>query len=183
MGSATAEAVEQSALSQGSDSSELTDKVFVCLMEPRHIPQVCELEALCFASPWNARMFSDEIEKNPIARYFILLDKQDPSCVVAYAGYWKILDEGHITNVAVRPQWQGQGMGTYLMEQMMAFASAEGITAMTLEVRQSNQAAQALYTKLGFAVEGLRKQYYADNNEDALLMWYRQKQEEGREQP
>ena len=65
------------------------------------------------------------------------------------------------------------------MGQMMAFAAAEGITAMTLEVRRSNEIAQALYGKLGFVVEGVRPKYYEDNGEDALLMWYRQAQEEG----
>lgn len=162
---------------QSSGSFAVAERVFVCLMEPRHIAQVSEIERLCFSSPWNETMIADEL-KNPLSRYIVLLDKQKPEQVVGYGGYWKILDEGHITNVAIRPEWQGQKAGTYLMQQMMAFAFAEGVTAMTLEVRESNQIARSLYEKLGFRAEGLRKQYYEDNREDAVLMWYRQKPKE-----
>lgn len=83
--------------------------------------------------------------------------------------------------MAVRPEWRGKKAGTYLMQQMMAFAFAEGVKDMTLEVRESNQIARSLYEKLGFKVEGLRKNYYEDNKEDAILMWYRQKKEQGEE--
>lgn len=176
MGSAPSKSVEQPLLSEHSALPEIAGAVYVCLMEAKHIASVCEIEQLCFASPWKAHMFQEEMENNPRCRYLVLLDRQEPSCVVAYGGYWKILDEGHITNVAVRPQWQGRGAGTYLMEQIMAFARAEGVTAMTLEVRRSNEIAQALYQKLGFVVEGVRPKYYGDNDEDALLMWYRQAQ-------
>lgn len=179
MGSTASERVMQNQLAEHSELSDISGQVFVCLMEPKHIVSVCEIEQLCFVSPWNPHMFQEELEKNPLCRYLVLLDKKNPSCVVAYAGYWKVLEEGHITNVAVRPQWQHRGAGTYLMGQMMAFAAAEGITAMTLEVRRSNEIAQALYGKLGFVVEGVRPKYYEDNGEDALLMWYRQAQEEG----
>lgn len=180
MGSTASEFITTNRLIENSEFSDISAQVFVCLMEPKHIDSVCEIEQLCFASPWKAHMFQEELEKNPLCRYLVLLDKKNPSCVVAYAGYWKVLEEGQITNVAVRPQWQHKGAGTYLMRQMMAFAAAEGVTAMTLEVRRSNEIAQALYRKLGFAVEGLRPKYYEDNGEDALLMWYRQAQEEGK---
>jgi ribosomal-protein-alanine N-acetyltransferase len=98
--------------------------------------------------------------------------------VIAYVGYWKIFDEGHITNVAVHPDWRGRKAATYLMQQMMQFAASEGLKDMTLEVRRSNMAAQGLYTKLGFKIEGERPNYYEDNGEDALIMWYRVKKEE-----
>lgn len=179
MGNKTSESVTLSKLQQSSGEQDLAEKVFACLMEVKHIPQVCEIEQICFASPWSMSMFSDELEKNPLSRYFVLLDRQEPQRVLAYAGYWKILDEGHITNVAVRPEWREQHLGQYVMRQMMAFAAAEGIQSMTLEVRESNQAAQALYKKLGFIVEGLRKKYYEDNHEDALIMWYRTNDKQG----
>lgn len=179
MGSQASESVTPSELQQSSVDRAVIEKVFICPMEVKHIPEVCELERICFASPWREIMFSEELEKNPLSRYFVLLDRQEPAKVVAYAGYWKIIDEGHITNVAVRPEWRKQHLGEYLMQQMMAFASAEKIQAMTLEVRESNQVAQALYRKLGFVVEGVRKKYYEDNREDALIMWYRSKNEEG----
>lgn len=149
------------------------EKVFyICMMEEKHIPQVAEIEKLSFASPWNESMLLNELQ-NPLSRYFVLLDKEYPSKVVAYGGYWKIFDEGHITNVAVIPEWRGKKAGTYLMQQMMQFALAESVEALTLEVRPSNNSAIGLYQKLGFREEGRRKNYYEDNGEDALIMWFR----------
>ena len=162
---------------EGSESLAIAEEVFVCLMEPKHIAGVCEVENKSFAVPWTERMFYDEL-KNPLARYVVLLDKQNPGNVIAYVGYWKIFDEGHITNVAVHPEWRGKKAATYLMRQMMQLAASEGMKDMTLEVRRSNLAAQGLYTKLGFAVEGVRPNYYEDNGEDALIMWYRVKSKE-----
>ena len=162
---------------EGSESLAIAEEVFVCLMEPKHIAGVCEVENKSFAVPWTERMFYDEL-KNPLARYVVLLDKQNPGNVIAYVGYWKIFDEGHITNVAVHPEWRGKKAATYLMRQMMQLAASEGLKDMTLEVRRSNLAAQGLYTKLGFAVEGVRPNYYEDNGEDALIMWYRVKSKE-----
>ena len=158
-------------------ASSIADEVFVCLMEPKHIAGVCEVENRSFAVPWTERMFHDELI-NPMARYVVLLDKQQPGHVIAYAGYWKIFDEGHITNVAVHPDWRGRKAATYLMQQMMQLAASEGMNSMTLEVRRSNLTAQGLYTKLGFAVEGVRPKYYEDNGEDALIMWYRARKQE-----
>ena len=162
---------------EGSESLAIAEEVFVCLMEPKHIAGVCEVENKSFAVPWTERMFYDEL-KNPLARYVVLLDKQNPGNEIAYVGYWKIFDEGHITNVAVHPEWRGKKAATYLMRQMMQLAASEGMKDMTLEVRRSNLAAQGLYTKLGFAVEGVRPNYYEDNGEDALIMWYRVKSKE-----
>ncbi len=156
--------------------NNIAEEVFVCLMEPKHLAGVCEVENHSFAVPWTEKMFNDELI-NPLARYVVLLDKKNPGNVIAYAGYWKIFDEGHITNVAVHPDWRGRKAATYLMQQMMQLAASEGMKAMTLEVRRSNMAAQGLYTKLGFAVEGVRPKYYEDNNEDALIMWYRVKEQ------
>ena len=162
---------------EGSESLAIAEEVFVCLMEPKHIAGVCEVENKSFAVPWTERMFYDEL-KNPLARYVVLLDKQNPGNVIAYVGYWKIFDEGHITNVAVHPEWRGKKAASYLIQQMMQLAASEGLKDMTLEVRRSNLAAQGLYTKLGFAVEGVRPIYYEDNGEDALIMWYRVKSKE-----
>lgn len=150
----------------------IESQVFICMMEEKHIPQVAEIELASFASPWNESMLLNELQ-NPLSRYFVLLDKTNPSVVVAYGGYWKIFDEGHITNIAVKPDWRGRNAGTYLTGQMMQFAAAEGIESMTLEVRPSNETAIHVYEKLGFRREGLRKNYYEDNGEDALIMWYR----------
>ncbi len=158
--------------------NRIADKVFACLMEPKHTASVAELEKLCFTVPWSAQAFLDELQKNPTARYFVLLNKDNPTQVIAYGGYWKIFDEGHITNIAVHPDWRNQKVATYLLCQMIRFAHAEGINAMTLEVRTSNLAAQAVYRKLGFKNEGVRKHYYEDTGEDAIIMWYRRQNEE-----
>ena len=74
---------------------------------------------LCFTVPWSEQAFLDELQKNPTARYFVLLNKANPSQVIAYGGYWKIFDEGHITNIAVHPDWRNQKAATYLLCQMM----------------------------------------------------------------
>lgn len=156
----------------------IADQVYACLMEPKHAASVAELEKLCFTVPWSAQAFLDELEKNPAARYIVLLNKKDPTQVIAYGGYWKIFDEGHITNIAVHPDWRNRKAATYLMCQLMQFANAEGIGAMTLEVRTSNMPAQAVYSKLGFQKEGLRKNYYEDTGEDAIIMWYRKEEQQ-----
>ena len=161
--------------------NRIAEKVYVCMMEPKHAASVAELERLCFRVPWSEQAFLDELQKNPNARYFVLLDKEHPTQVIAYGGYWKIFDEGHITNIAVHPQWRNQKAATYLLCQMMQFAKVDGIYDMTLEVRPSNVTAQAVYGKLGFQNEGLRKNYYEDNGEDAIIMWYRPTRQE--EQP
>ena len=178
MGSASTEPEQlMNEMLKSSEKLSIAEDVFVCLMEPKHVAGVCEVENKSFAVPWTERMFHDEL-KNPLARYVVLLDKQKPGSVIAYVGYWKIFDEGHITNVAVHPDWRGRKAATYLMQQMMQFAASEGLKDMTLEVRRSNLAAQGLYTKLGFKIEGERPNYYEDNGEDALIMWYRVKKEE-----
>ncbi len=151
----------------------IAHKVYACLMEPKHVESVAQLEKLCFAVPWSAQAFLDELTGNPTARYIVLLSKEDPTQVIAYGGYWKIFDEGHITNIAVHPDWRNQKAATYLMCQMMQFAHVEGIKDMTLEVRTSNMPAQAVYRKLGFQNEGIRKNYYEDTGEDAIIMWHR----------
>ena len=175
MGSETPATVISSELAQQSEQCEemaIAQRVFVGLMEQKHIPQVCEMERLCFAVPWTEKMFADELH-NPLTRYVVLLDRQSPTEVVAYGGYWKIFEEGHIINIAVHPSWQGQKAGTYLMEQMMQFAAAEGVQAITLEVRESNIPARKLYISAGFQEEARRKDYYRNPKEDGIIMWNR----------
>ncbi|MBI4321967.1 MAG: ribosomal protein S18-alanine N-acetyltransferase [Chloroflexi bacterium] len=91
--------------------------------------------------------------------------------IVGYAGLWLMLDEGHITTIAVRPTLRGQGIGELLLIGLIDLAAAAGANYVTLEVRVSNAVAQTLYKKYGFREEGLRKRYYSDNREDALIMW------------
>lgn len=110
----------------------------------------------------------NELLQNSFAYYVVALKEGK---VVGYGGMWIILDEAHITNVAVHPAFRMKHIGRALMLEMMRRALFAGVTRMTLEVRPSNYAARRLYTALGFEERGLRKRYYTDTNEDAIIMW------------
>ncbi len=133
-----------------------------------HLDDIMEIEKLSFTIPWTREALAEEITRNKFAVYIgALLGGK----VVGYAGMWKILDEAHITNIAVHPLYRGMKAGSALLEKLIEIARNAGIGRMTLEVRQSNAAAQALYAKYGFKEYGTRKRYYSDNNEDAVIMW------------
>lgn len=138
-------------------------------MRIEHIPGVLQIEQVSFPTPWTRQSFTYEITQNNFACYQIVLDEQEK--VVAYAGMWLILDEAHITNIAVHPNCRGNKLGKVLMLEMMRQAVLRGAVRMTLEVRPSNYKARKLYEKLGFKERGLRKKYYTDTNEDAVIMW------------
>lgn len=129
---------------------------------------IMEIEVLCFSIPWSREAFQSEITTNNLAEYIVArLDGK----IVGYAGMWKILDEGHITNIAVHPDVQRQKIGTRMVEELIQLAKQYNIEKLTLEVRESNTLAQGLYKNFGFEVLGIRKKYYEDNKEDALIMW------------
>lgn len=132
------------------------------------IDSVLKVEKRSFPTPWSRLMFFDELQ-NPRARYFVA---DISNVVVAYAGLWIILDEGHITNIAVDPSYRRMKIGTRLMERLIELAHESKLRALTLEVRVSNTAAISMYKNFGFKVEGLRKNYYSDTHEDALIMWH-----------
>jgi ribosomal-protein-alanine N-acetyltransferase len=133
-----------------------------------HIDDIMIIENLSFAIPWSRKSITDEVTVNKFALYYCaVIDGR----VVGYAGMWHVCDEGHITNIAVHPDFRCNGIGSALMERLLETASDEKITSMTLEVRRSNLTAQMLYRKFGFEDAGYRRAYYADNGEDALIMW------------
>ena len=140
------------------------------------IPAVIELERLCFHSPWSAETFRFELSGNRFARYWVLAPEPGNGAalppILAYGGYWLTGDEAHIVNVASHPAFRRQGFGRQIMQAMMTMALDSGALAILLEVRQSNVAAQQLYTQLGFLTVGERREYYQDNKEDAILMTY-----------
>jgi ribosomal-protein-alanine N-acetyltransferase len=137
-------------------------------MTLQDLDRIIEIEQLSFTLPWSRSSFYQELTNNPYARYIVLeYDGQ----VIGYCGMWLVMDEAHITNIAVLPQFRGKKLGEALMRQAMALAREEGAKTMTLEVRVSNVVAQSLYRKLGFLNGGIRKRYYSDNQEDALVMW------------
>lgn len=136
-------------------------------MEAADIEDVMEVEVKSFNIPWSKQSFEDEL-KNNLALY--LVAKVDGKAV-GYIGAWKIFDEGHITNVAVHPDFRGRGIGKALISELLYLCEKDGILSFTLEVRESNLVAQNLYKSFGFVEEGKRKAYYSDNNEDAIIMW------------
>ncbi len=133
-----------------------------------HIDGVMVVENLSFKIPWSRQAFVDEITGNNMAMYFVALCNEQ---VIGYGGMWKILDEGHITNIAVHPEFRRCGAASVIIEKILEISGEKGIKSLTLEVRKSNIAAQNLYQKYGFKSEGIRKGYYSDTGEDALIMW------------
>ncbi|MBE5795519.1 MAG: ribosomal-protein-alanine N-acetyltransferase [Clostridiales bacterium] len=131
------------------------------------VPQVHAIELATFPTPWSEQSFIDEMTKNVCARYMVA---EENGQILAFAGAWMILDEGHITNIAVAKEHRGRGIGKAVTEALKQYAANLGVQYMTLEVRRSNLVAQSMYKKLGFIELGYRKRYYEDNGEDALLM-------------
>ncbi|MCX7749253.1 MAG: ribosomal protein S18-alanine N-acetyltransferase [Clostridia bacterium] len=142
--------------------------VEVAAMTPKDIEGVLIVENLSFTIPWSRQAFDDELTKNEFSRYVIAKVNGN---IVGYGGMWKVCDEGHITNIAVHPEFRGTGVGSKILEKLIRIAKEECILRMTLEVRRTNIAAQGLYAKYGFQNSGFRKSYYSDNGEDALIMW------------
>lgn len=132
------------------------------------LDQVMEVEVNSFTIPWSREAFFNELTKNQFARYLIVEVDQK---VVGYCGVWIIIDEAHITNIALLPEYRGLKLGEALMGKVMELAREMGALRVTLEVRVSNERAQNLYRKFGFEEGAIRKQYYTDNMEDALVMW------------
>ncbi|MED1784966.1 ribosomal protein S18-alanine N-acetyltransferase [Brevibacillus fortis] len=137
-------------------------------MTMQDVGAVAELERLAFTTPWPHDAFVNELTRNPNARYVVVVHQNR---VIAYCGMWIVIDEAHITNIAVHPLYRGKKVGLALMIKMMGVAKMQGAHSMTLEVRPSNTAARNMYIKLGFKEHGRRKGYYSDNNEDAIIMW------------
>ena len=140
--------------------------VIIRRMTIADVDGVAAVEAATFPTPWSRDAFASEM-KNVAARY--LVAEKDGS-IIGYAGAWIILDESHITNIAVMESCRGQGIGRRLTHGLMQYLSNLGAVYATLEVRRSNTVAQNLYVSLGFIKLGVRKRYYEDNGEDALIM-------------
>lgn len=131
---------------------------------------VARVEAACMPVPWSRQSFWEEASHTD-AYYLIARDVDRDNMIVAYAGCWVLANEGHITNVAVDPDYQGQGLGRRLMNELTSRVKALGVDSMTLEVRPSNTVAINLYTSLGFRSVGQRPKYYTNPVEAAEIMW------------
>lgn len=141
--------------------------VTVTEMVRRHLPEVLEIEAANYPTPWSERLFLDELGR---AGRAYLVAREGPT-VIGYAGLLMIADDGHVATVSVAPGREGEGIATRLLVELVRAAIELGAAQLTLEVRAGNQRAQQLYGRFGFGPAGARKAYYADNGEDAIVMW------------
>ncbi|MER2262057.1 MAG: ribosomal protein S18-alanine N-acetyltransferase [Psychrobacillus sp.] len=133
------------------------------------IDQVLLIEEEAFAHPWNREAFEHEMTTN-LYSYYLVAETEDKN-IVGYCGMWIVMDESHITNVAVAERMRGHRIGEGLMREAIRIVKEQNGVLMTLEVRVSNTVAKNLYYKLGFQDGGIRKNYYTDTQEDALVMW------------
>ena len=126
------------------------------------------VERSSFPVPWPANAFRHELTQNKNARYVVA---REAGAIVGYAGLWLMVDEAHITTFAVLPEHRRRRIGERMLQRLFDVADEVGAEWLTLEVRVSNLGAQRLYEKYGFRRAGVRRRYYSDNNEDALIMW------------
>jgi ribosomal-protein-alanine N-acetyltransferase len=145
----------------------LTARLVVDAMRLEDVPAVHEIERLSFRTPWPAHAFEQELRGNRLARY---LAARAGDAVVGFAGVWLMVDDAHVTTFSVHPDWRRQGIGRQLLLNLAELSGTIGARRMTLEVRPSNVAAQALYHAFGFEIVGRRPHYYTDDGEDALIM-------------
>lgn len=136
-------------------------------MKGPDVARVAEIERICFITPWSYESLYKEL-KNKFAHYLVI---EINGNIVGYGGMWIYLGEAHVTNIAVEPEFRRRGLARILMQSMMKLAAENKASCMSLEVRERNIAAQALYKSLGFKKEGVRKRYYSDTGEDAHIMW------------
>lgn len=141
--------------------------VLIRRMTLEDVPAVHEIDTLSFSLPWPERSFRFELTENPVSRGWVA---EVESRIAAMLVMWFIIDEAHVATIAVHPDFRRQGIGEQLLLYSLRSAQAEGARRAFLEVRAGNVAAQSMYKKYGFEVAGVRRGYYKDNNEDALLM-------------
>lgn len=137
-------------------------------MTPDDVEAVHAIELATFPTPWTLDSFHYEMRENQFAHYLVA---EDETGIVGFCGMWLVIDAAQITNVAVVERMRGQKIGEALMKEAMRVAREANMDVMSLEVRVTNVVAQNLYRKLGFQDGGIRKGYYTDNGEDALVMW------------
>jgi len=138
-------------------------------MREEDLPEVLAIEKSCFPNPWSQEIFRAEIQNKTISYPLVAVDR-GMKRLVSYVIFWKVGDEAQINNLAVHPDFQGQGLGELTMRYVLERLKESGVKLVTLEVRASNQRAQALYKKLGFSLLGVRKGYYTRPDEDAFLL-------------
>lgn len=144
------------------------DGMVIERMSDADLKEVLRIEQQSFSTTWPANAFYQELHENKLAHYYV---GRVAGRVVAYGGIWVILEDSHVTTIAVTPECRGQKLGEKMLLHLLDQAIERGASWMTLEVRESNGVAQALYRKYGFTTVSTRKGYYSDNNENAFVMW------------
>lgn len=144
---------------------------FVSPMAPADLDEIMPLERQAFADPWTRRMYLSDLAENPLATYRVIRSPGGSALppILAWGGFWLLVDEAHIATIASHPDYRGCGLGQWLLVALLDKALERGAEVATLEVRTSNLAAHALYDKLGFEVAGVRRKYYRDG-EDGVIM-------------
>jgi ribosomal-protein-alanine N-acetyltransferase len=144
------------------------DRLSIVPMTSGDISAVTRIEKASFSTVWPSDAFFNELGTNKLAHYFVgRLGER----IVAYGGIWVILEDSHVTTLAVDPPYRGQRFGEIMLLRLIDEALQRGAAWMTLEVRESNSVAQRLYRKYGFTTVTMRRGYYSDDNESALVMW------------
>lgn len=146
----------------------MSEQVTFRKMTLHDVNEVYEIEKESFTLAWTKEAFEQEMVKNDFA-YYVVAETEEG--IIGYCGMWLVIDEAHITNIAISPSQRGKKLGEALMKAAIDSAKAQGAQLMTLEARVSNVVAINLYKKLGFQNGGIRKGYYTDNQEDAIVMW------------
>ena len=146
---------------------EATTLVSYRAMNEADIPALVAMEATAFYDAWNENMLRNELQ-NELTTYLVM---ESEGKIIGYAGFWLVAGEAQVTRVAIAEALRGQGLGTRLTAVMVNKAWELGAEAVTLEVRESNVAAQRAYLTCGFASEGVSPNYYEDNHENAIIMW------------
>lgn len=147
----------------------MTDWNVQPLQSAREIEDILRIERLSFTNPWTREMYLSELEHGDVASFYIVRDASGEP--VGFCAVWRVLDELHINNLAVLPERRRGGAASAMLERVLADGAARGAHRATLEVRASNTAALRLYERFGFRVTAVRRGYYTQPEEDALVLW------------
>lgn len=142
----------------------------------KDLDEIVAIELASFSNPWTRQMYLRELQNPDVSFLYVLrvpidTNGQRTHQIAGFCSFWLVLDEIHINNLAVRPEYHGRGLGTALLEHVLQAGARRGAERATLEVRRSNTPARRLYERLGFEVAATRPNYYASPPEDALILW------------
>lgn len=144
------------------------DDILFREMTYNDIEEVSVIEKKSFTLPWTIDIYQKELTENSYAHYYVV---EKSGKIIGFCGVWIVIDEAQITNIAILPDYRGQNYGVGLFQYIINQVIRNGVKRLSLEVRVSNIIAQKLYRKFGLKPAGIRKNYYTDNNEDAIVMW------------